>query len=222
MPAPAYKSFRLHINRVVDGYFTYGATVTEWMMWDSEDAANRASDFLHTGTASALYSEGSNTPANARDGSTTSHWSSRAQWDPETWLRVDLATAKVPRRMAISSLQSNGSSIRGFTLQGSNDDGATWEDIAVFPDFLAAMGTRTVVLTRTFGGRALLADGQAASRISIHRWDTLQLVDTIYPSVDGSWKWFAPEKTDYLVTFFGPPGYRPIAEGPVAAPLIEG
>ena len=218
----AYKSFRLLITKSSSSKGASYCSITEWQMWEDEDDDDRSLDFLHGGIASARYTDGPYTPINAIDGNTASHWSSRSSDDAETWLRVDLDKPKVARRLFIKSSRDPNFAPENFKLQGSNDGGATWDDIAKFVNFLKTTGEKTIILSRMFSGRAILPDGQPASRVSIHRWDNLTHVVTLTPDSNGYWHWLPTAKLDYLVTFFGPTGYRPIAEGPVAAPLIEG
>lgn len=216
----AYKSFRLYITKTTRQSTGYRASVTEWQMWETEDGPDDSEEFLSAGSASANESNGSYSPSNAIDGNNSSYWRAESR-DGDKWLRVDLLEPKIALRMRIVSKYSSSYAPQNFILQGSNDDGETWEDIWDIRDFANSTVDKSLILTRFFRGKALLPDGSAASRVCIFRWDNMGKVADLTPEPDGYWQYIISEKRDYMIVFFGPNGFRPIAEGPVSAPLIE-
>ena len=222
MTAQAYKSFRLLIQRTYNANAdeSPSAAVSEWLMYEDEDGAT--ANFMVGGTATASQTDGSYTPANAFDNNANSYWKAQSAATPAKWLRYDLPSAKVPRRMVLVSRDSSVYRPADFLLQASNDNGASWDNIASFRDFLSnTRSERAAILTRRFSGTARLADGSPATKVSLLRWSDLSKAADVVPSSDGAWSHVVGEKTDYLVLFFGPTGYRPIAEGPIAAPSTE-
>lgn len=210
----AYKSYRLYMtlnSAENQGYFA----VSEWRMYEDEEGTTP--NLLVGGVSSASHTEGLYPHSNAFDGNESTTWESTYTPPSPKWLRYDLPEPVVVRSIYISHNRWGGERPKNFQLQGSNDDGKTWDLIAAFRNFLStSVASRKSSLVRNIMGKSLLDDGTPVPLVRVYSWNSGQLLDEIVPDQNGSWEYYlwGPEKL--LVVQYPPEGYRPIADGPIS------
>lgn len=209
----AFKSYRLFMTKNVSGNQGYFA-VTLWRMTADEEGVG--ANLLVGGTASASHTNGSHVPANAFDGNPSTTWESPSTPNRAKWLRYDLPEPVEVRSIYVSHTQWAGEGPQDFALQGSNDDGVTWEDISVFSRFLVSgVTSKTSSIVRNVRGTSVLADGRPASQVRLYSWVTGELISVVTPSSTGAWS-FSLQRVDQLLVVHIPAGgYRPLADGPI-------
>ena len=210
----AFKSYRLYMTKNVSGTQGYFA-VTEWRM--TADEQGEGANLLVGGTASASHTNSTSyAPANAFDGNPNTTWESPSTPNMAKWLRYDLPEPVEARSIYVSHTQWVGEGPQDFTLQGSNDAGVTWEDIAVFRGFLVSGVTRkTSSIVRNVRGTSVLADGRPASQVRLYSWVTGELIVVLTPSSTGAWSIALQYVDRLLVVHIPADGYRPLADGPI-------
>jgi hypothetical protein len=199
-------------------YFT-GSTwtcVTEMGLYASNDATGTN---LLTGSTATSSGDYSGYPAsNAIDGTTTANtgWAASGSAGPH-WLAFDLGSALEAHSFKITSNISGWNAPVTVRLDGS-DDGSTWITIATFPSFNpTATSTITDKLMRIYDlvGTSTLDTTVAATKVRICDWTTGALIADITPDAAGYWEMRVESNSYVLVTHIGPPGYRPISDGPI-------
>lgn len=209
----AYKSFRIHTTRNAGGSSGY-VTINEWKMFQEEDASGP--NVLSGGVASASGSYAANTqPINAFDGNTSTFWESSNSLP--NWLQYDLPEAVEVRSIYILSIPYPGERPNSFTIQGSNDDGATWDELAVIEQFFTGTATnRTASIVRSIAGRSILDDGSPALLVRIHDWNSGSLISQLVPDDEGYWGIHILHPVEIMVIHLPPEGYRPLVDGPIS------
>lgn len=209
----AFKSYRLYMTKNVAGNQGYFA-VSEWRMTADEEGVG--ANLLVGGTASASHSYSGYAPANAFDGNPSTTWESTSSPSMAKWLRYDLPEPVEVRSIYVSHTQWPSEGPQDFTLQGSNDDGVTWEDVVVFSGFLVSEVTsKTSSIVRNVRGTSVLADGRPASQVRLYSWVTGGLIAVVTPSSTGAWSFSLPRAELVLVVHIPAVGYRPLADGPI-------
>lgn len=217
----AYSSYRLNITKNTGGSAAY-MSVSEWRMWETYSPALTDADFMVGGTASAQSTNGSYSPSNAFDKNSETTWESTSASGAK-WLRYDLPAPRKAKALFIQHGTWTGEAPSDFVLQGSNDGGATWDNIKTYTNFLtsatAAAGRLVSVGAVQISGKALLDNGAPATRVLIYNYATGALMATLYPGADGSFMYYPDISSEVLVVSLGPSGYRPQVEGPIT-PLV--
>lgn len=209
--ATAYRYYRLVFSENSANNNVY-YTVNEWRLYNQPGGVG--TNLCVGATASASGNYGSQSASLAIDGNPATYWESSIEGAP-SWLKVNLGTARVVRSMVIESTAYANEIPRDFTLQGSNDN-STWTVIETYEGadaFIATSG----VFTMNFGvkGTSLLDDGTPSTKVWVHAWGTGALLGSAVPESDGSYSVLSPIAGDVLITHVGPPGYRPVSDGPV-------
>lgn len=209
----AYKSFRLYITRNSGGGNGYMA-VSEWRMYEDEEGATP--NVLVGGVASASHTNGSYVPANAFDGVEDTTWESTSI-SGDKWLRYDLPEPVMVRSIYVSHNRWTGERPRDFKIQGSNDDGASWDDLTEMKDFLLSSGPagQFATMVRSITGRSILHDGRPAIRVRIYDWNTGNFLVQVTPDEDGYWGFNMYQTAPVMLVHVPPEGYRPLADGPI-------
>lgn len=208
----AYKSYRLYITKSSSGSNGYAA-VSEWKLFEDEEGTG--ANLLTGGVASANSVYSSYPANNAFDGDENTTWESTSS-NGVKWLRYDLPEPVVARSMYLSHNNWSGERPAEFELQGSNDNGATWDFIAKFDSFLTtSLASRKASIVRNVKGKSVTADGQANTRVLIYEWGSGQLIASLSPDNDGMWSIFLTTTNPILVVHIPPTGYRPMADGPI-------
>lgn len=211
----AYKSYRLYITRSARGDQGYFA-VSEWRMYEDEEGTTP--NLLVGGVSSASHSNSSYPHHNAFDDNESTTWESTSTPSAPKWLRYDLPEQVEVRSIYVSHNTWSNERPRDFIVQGSNDDGETWDDLAVMKDFLLTTGPngRFASMVRTIAGRSVLSDGAPALLVRIHDWNSGNLLAQMTPDVDGYWGINIFQSANVMVIHIPPEGYRPLVDGPIS------
>lgn len=195
------------------GYFQ----CSKFAAFSSEDATG--SNLFVGGTASAESEYAGFPAANAFD-NTDNSWSSLTNNKETTWIRYDLPIAVSIKSITVASKGAANDGPRDFIIQGSNDNGATWENLADFSYFAVAsnivVGVSGALFQCYLSGKALADDGVPAISVFIYDWESGDLLYKRTPRADGSWLVTMKNPAQQaLVVIKGPAATRPEAHGPV-------
>ncbi|MDH1865738.1 discoidin domain-containing protein [Pseudomonas chengduensis] len=213
MAAAPYSSYRLKLLQNSQGVKNW-YTISTWSMFESAYMAG--ADLVQSGTLTASGQYSAQAPGLAGDGNDGTYWeSSDSSALPFAWLRVDLPEAVAVRGLVIKSLGSMNERPKSFVLQGL--DGGEWVDLATHTDAFTTSGPGTFQALIGFGvaGLSTLEHGEQSSRILAHDWASGELIRSVVPSHDGSYLIAVDSMAPLLITHTGPPGYRPVCDGPV-------
>lgn len=174
-----------------------------------------------TATAQDQY-EANVGPGNAIDGNPTSYWESGVLSGGSAggytkWLKVDLGVPREVRSLYLSSTAYAAEVPVDWDIQASNDS-ATWVTLFEFRNWTAPGVTKSGYEALTLvavGGVSKLDNGQRSSRVLVYDWLTGELLKSIVPESNGSWKYQTSTMRDVLVTHIGPSGFKHLSDGPI-------
>lgn len=160
-------------------------------------------------------------PENTIDGNAATYWESAilagsSGGGNTKWFKVDLGTPMEVRSLYLSSTIYVDEVPVDWDLQASNDD-ATWVTLREFRNWTAPGVAKSdyADLTMVVGGVSKLDNGQRSSRVLVYDWLTGELLKSIVPESNGSWKYQPSTMRDVLVTHIGPSGFKPLSDGPI-------
>ena len=222
MAIVAYRYYRLvlrknsNTNQSASIYFS----INEFGLYADADHSGPNLCIGATATAQDQY-QADVGPGNAIDGNPTSFWESDALSGGSAggntkWLQVDLGVPREVRSLYLSSTAYANEVPVDWDIQASNDS-ATWVTLIEFRNWTAPGVAKSSYedISLVVGGVSKLDNGQRSSRVLVYDWLTGELLKSIVPESNGSWKYQPRTMRDVLVTHIGPSGYRPISDGPI-------
>ncbi len=164
-------------------------------------------------------------PENTIDGNAATYWESAilaggAASGNTKWIKFDLGTPQEIRSLYLSSTKYPNEVPVDWDLQASNDD-ATWVTLSEFRNWTAPGVAKSSYedISLVVGGVSKLDNGQRSSRVLVYDWLTGELLKSIVPESNGSWKYRPSSMREVLVTHIGPSGFKPLSDGPITPHL---
>lgn len=232
MAEKLYSSFRLYITKRLGGNAGFHA-ITELKLFSQKNGLGV--DILTGGTATASSNFNSSSDfaaSNAFDGNIATRWASVSTAAAQ-WIRYDLPSlVSKPKSIFIMLNNSELNAPHDFILQGSSDNGATWQNLYITVGFATASeytaGKTRNIINLGLGGKATIdSSGLPAKRVLLLNWHSLELLYSITPEPNGSWYKVINEihfDTSFLVVItasVNDNAVRPQAHGPILAGEIE-
>lgn len=222
MAIVAYRYYRLvlrknsNTNQNADIYFS----INEFGLYADADHSGPNLCIGATATAQDQYLAHLG-PENVIDGNPTSYWESYilsggSAGGKTKWLQVDLGVPREVRSLYLSSTAYANEVPVDWDIQASNDS-ATWVTLSEFRNWTAPGATKSSYdgISIVVGGVSKLDNGQRSSRVLVYDWLTGELLQSIVPESNGSWKYRPSTMREVLVTHTGPSGFKPLSDGPI-------
>lgn len=221
MAIVAYRYYRLvlrknsNTNQSAPVYFS----INEFGLYT--DADHSGPNLCTGATATAQDQYNNFGPQNVIDGDPTSYWESAilsggSASGNTKWLQVDLGVPREVRSLYLSSTKFVNEVPVDWDIQASNDS-ATWVTLSEFRNWTAPDVAKSsyAVISLVVGGVSKLDNGQRSSRVLVYDWLTGELLKSIVPESNGSWKYRPSTMREVLVTHTGPSGFKPLSDGPI-------
>lgn len=222
MAIVAYRYYRLvlrknsNANQDSNIYFT----INEFGLYADSDHSGPNLCAGATATAQDQY-QADLGPEKAIDGNAATYWESAALAGGAAsgntkWIKFDLGTPREIRALYLSSTTYPNEVPVDWDIQASNDS-ATWVTLSEFRNWTAPGVAKSSYedISLVVGGVSKLDNGQRSSRVLVYDWLTGELLKSIVPESNGSWKYRPSTMRDVLVTHIGPSGFRPLSDGPI-------
>lgn len=214
MELTPFKYYRLLIKKNAqgnDGYFSLNTLSMYEQISGGVDLCLASSGSIATASNNI---DATSDASKAIDANASTYWET-SNTSGEKWIMIQFPTAKIVRRMVLTTTTYQDEMPSIFDLQGSND-GTTWTNIkSVSRGIFTGITSFTELLSVVIGGVSKLDSGNPTLKVILYTWSTMQYLAQTTPDINGNWFFWLNTNDPLMVVHIGPSGYQPISDGPV-------